>query len=356
MDIEKISLKKRKPLTKEQIDALRKKLEEEKHLNPFQIEDTKELTSIYSLNSKYPNALEELLKRYTYLYENKELISALCIRSAIDYEEVKQNIKDFKKESRRKSLTEEEEKLIKIFLNDNKNILNGNKINYYLFSQVEDEITEAYKEFLFTDKEIENTTLYKHVESVKNNPLYLAAVQDMIQKVEDRRKYHNEISNTKTFTVWKILTYVREKNITNPKLLKALDKYYNLDRYITTGLNYESGYEFLESDINNKDICDKDYLLRISQDHVIYSIVNAYKKFNKFEDEDEYFDSYIEYNNINDDYDYTTRLMYMIGEMPPIKEEDKKELRNKLIKKSKSMTKSLKKCIINMEKSEYQRD
>lgn len=102
MDIEKISLKKRKPLTKEQIDALAKKLDEEKNLNPFQIEDTKELTSMYSLNSKYPNALEELFKRYTYLYKNKELILALCIRPAIDYEEVKQNIKDFKKESKRK--------------------------------------------------------------------------------------------------------------------------------------------------------------------------------------------------------------------------------------------------------------
>ena len=343
-DLKKYSLIKREPWTKEQIDELAKNLEKEKHTNPFQEENIKEY-SLSDIDTK-----EELLKRYTYLYENKELILALCIRPAIDYEEVKQNIKDLKKETKRKTLTQEEKELIKIFLNDNKNILNGTKINYYLFGEVDDEITDAYEEFLFTDKEMENTTLYKHVEAVKNNEMYLASFKNMIEQVEERRKYQNQISNTKTFTVWKILSYVSYKNLTNQKLLKALDKYYNLDRYITTGFNFESGYEFLDKDIQIAEIIPKDYQKRITKGKVIYGLAYAYKKFNNFEYEDEYYDSYIGYEDFDPNTDYKTTFMYKLAIMPPIKEEDKKEFRNKLTNKSKGMmTKALKKCIINME-------
>ena len=46
-----------------------------------------------------------------------------------------------------------------------------------------------------------------------------------------------------------MLTYVRNKYADNAEILKALDKYYNLDRYMMTQYDWESGYNMSNSDL-----------------------------------------------------------------------------------------------------------
>ena len=150
----------------------------------------------------------EIIKRYNYLYENKELALALCIKK-----------------------------------NDEKDQ------NYYLYSNVDNDIVDSFQEFLLSDKRIETTGLYKYIEFIKENKYFLNIVQNKIDCVEKIRNYNIYLRNIPTFTVWKILNYVRKYNQNNKNIVKALDVYYNLDRYILTGINWKSGYDIVEEDI-----------------------------------------------------------------------------------------------------------
>ena len=100
-----------------------------------------------------------------------------------------------------------------------------------------------------------------------------------------------------TFTVWKILSYVRRKNIDNRLVLDALDKYYNIDRFMLTGDNYESGYKLLESDIYRLgEYCLVKYPSTIL---MTGGIINYFEN-NSFEIEDDYYDGLFELSCIEE--------------------------------------------------------
>lgn len=180
-----------------------------------------------------------------YLYQNKELILALCIGTGIEKEKLEKKIKESERLLSSNSVYNRE--LMKLELEKANYDLEHEK--YYLMANVNDSIVDMYEDFLFSDKEMEELDLYKHIEGVKNSK-YLDVFNTLIENLETRRKRNFYLKKVPTFTVWKILSYVRRKNIDNRLVLDALDKYYNIDRFMLTGDNYESGYKLLESDIN----------------------------------------------------------------------------------------------------------
>lgn len=191
------------------------------------------------------NTRNEIIKRYMYLYQNKELILALCIGTGIEKEKLEKKIKESERLLSSNSVYNRE--LMKLELEKANYDLEHEK--YYLMANVNDSIVDMYEDFLFSDKEMEELDLYKHIEGVKNSK-YLDVFNTLIENLETRRKRNFYLKKVPTFTVWKILSYVRRKNIDNRLVLDALDKYYNIDRFMLTGDNYESGYKLLESDIN----------------------------------------------------------------------------------------------------------
>ena len=175
------------------------------------------------------NIKEELIKRYSYLYENKELILAMCINIVeVKPNERKQELeklkRGYKKLSADKMIIDNVETAIKN--------IDGSTYEYYLFKDVSSEIVDLYEDFLLGDLPLEETGLYKHIEGVKTNPVYLEGFNNMINALEEKRNKNMHLKNIPTFTVWKILSYVRKKNINNKLALEVLDKYYNLDRYM----------------------------------------------------------------------------------------------------------------------------
>ena len=126
---------------------------------------------------------DELVKRYMYLYENKELILSMCIRRINIDDKIKDEIKSW--EENKKRLKCSDKYLIDDIINSKKDELGKEK--FYLCYNVSDEIIDAYEEFLFTDGNIEDTMLYKHVEALKNNDVYLDSVTNMISCLNDRR-------------------------------------------------------------------------------------------------------------------------------------------------------------------------
>lgn len=154
------------------------------------------------------NIKEELIRRYSYLYENKELILAMCI-----------NIVEVKPNKRKEELERLKKKYKKLSADgeiiDNvetaiKNI-DGSTYEYYLFKDVSSEIVDLYEDFLLGDLQVEETELYKHIEGVKNSPVYLEGFNNMINSLEEKRSKNMHLKNIPTFTVWKILSYVRRK-------------------------------------------------------------------------------------------------------------------------------------------------
>lgn len=289
----------------------------------------------------YPK--EELLKRYTYLYNNKELVLALCIRKDTDKEnienkiiETKNNIMNIQKKIKYKIKKEglellennhkntELELLKKLLEINKKNLIkfknDKTELKCYLSNEIDNIIVDAFEEFLFTDNKIENTSLYKHIEEVKKNELFMSSTKLLIEELLNRRETNILLKGKNPFTVWKILTYVRNKNQNNIKLLNALDKYYNLDRYIIFGINSESGYE-----LNNTDL--KEYINNFN----IYSLEQQ----NSFEKEDNYFEKLSKKDASNNNKTYKTLFMMNLDYMPNISLEEKKELYYKLNKLNK---------------------
>ena len=80
-------------------------------------------------------------------------------------------------------------------------------------------------------------------------------------------------------------------------MLDALDKYYNIDRFMLTGDNYESGYKLLESDINRLgEYCLVKYPSTIL---MTGGIINDFEN-NSFEIEDDYYDGLFELSCIEE--------------------------------------------------------
>lgn len=238
------------------------------------------------------NTRNEIIKRYMYLYQNKELILALCIGTGIEKEKLEKKIKESERLLSSNSVYNRE--LMKLELENANYDLEHEK--YYLMANVNDSIVDMYEDFLFSDKEMEELDLYKHIEAVKNSK-YLDVFNTLIENLETRRKRNFHLKKVPTFTVWKILSYVRRKNIDNRLVLDALDKYYNIDRFMLTGDNYESGYKLLESDINRLgEYCLVKYPSTIL---MTGGIINDFEN-NSFEIEDDYYDGLFELSCIEE--------------------------------------------------------
>lgn len=238
------------------------------------------------------NTRNEIIKRYMYLYQNKELILALCIGTGIEKEKLEKKIKESERLLSSNSVYNRE--LMKLELEKANYDLEHEK--YYLMANVNDSIVDMYEDFLFSDKEMEELDLYKHIEGVKNSK-YLDVFNTLIENLESRRKRNFYLKKVPTFTVWKILSYVRRKNIDNRLVLDALDKYYNIDRFMLTGDNYESGYKLLESDINRLgEYCLVKYPSTIL---MTGGIINDFDN-NSFEIEDDYYDGLFELSCIEE--------------------------------------------------------
>jgi len=238
------------------------------------------------------NTRNEIIKRYMYLYQNKELILALCIGTGIEKEKLEKKIKESERLLSSNSVYNRE--LMKLELEKANYDLEHEK--YYLMANVNDSIVDMYEDFLFSDKEMEELDLYKHIEGVKNSK-YLDVFNTLIENLETRRKRNFHLKKVPTFTVWKILSYVRRKNIDNRLVLDALDKYYNIDRFMLTGDNYESGYKLLESDINRLgEYCLVKYPSTIL---MTGGIINDFEN-NSFEIEDDYYDGLFELSCIEE--------------------------------------------------------
>ena len=238
------------------------------------------------------NTKNEIIKRYMYLYQNKELILALCIGTGIEKEKLEKKIKESERLLSSNSVYNRE--LMKLELENANYDLEHEK--YYLMANVNDSIVDMYEDFLFSDKEMEELDLYKHIEGVKNSK-YLDVFNTLIENLETRRKRNFYLEKVPTFTVWKILSYVRRKNIDNRLVLDALDKYYNIDRFMLTGDNYESGYKLLESDIYR--LGEGSLVKYPSTILMTGGIINDFEN-NSFEIEDDYYDGLFELSCIEE--------------------------------------------------------
>lgn len=210
-------------------------------------------------------------------------------------------------------------KLIDILICNYKYKLNEEK--YYLFYKVNTEIVNCFEEFLLGDNEVEQSDLYKHIEAVKKSK-YIETFNYLIEKVEERRNNNMHLQNIPTFTVWKILTYVRNKNINNKVVLGALDKYYNLDRCVLTSSDCECGYVFRENCFNDSFDYPTTTLTSFASSNGIMFNYGG----NEFEKEDSYYnfeEKDVKEENINE---YLSSFANKLYKIDRISSEAKKQL------------------------------
>lgn len=193
--------------------------------------------------------INELVNRYIYLYENRRLILALCIDRDIDRKHILSKISEYKRLLKTNVVCKSNKELSSMIKKDIDYYKRKLYIdNYYLMANVNDSIVSMFCDFLFSDKKKEELDLYKHIEAVKGNKEYLDAFNYSIELLEERKRENKEVVS---FTVWRILDYVRKMAYNDKVLLNGLDKYYNIDRFMITGDDYISGYYFLEEDYVN---------------------------------------------------------------------------------------------------------
>lgn len=152
-------------------------------------------------------AKEELVKRYKYLYENAFFILDPFVNT--------------NSKGKQKELTK--------------------YMNMGPFTSKE--INSIFEEFLLSDKNIEDTTLYKMVESKRNDEEYVEQVKkDYVELQKDNPYFHSQ------FSIFKILDmtakYV-ESQCDNSKFMKnklrVIDEYFRIARYKNDGRIYTSG-------------------------------------------------------------------------------------------------------------------
>ena len=287
---------------------------------------------------------QELIKRYKYLYQNKEIILSLFIEKKIQ-------TKTYQEELKRARKTKKDAKKLKrddlVYLLDDvisywKKALKTPK--YYLMDKIDDKSIKLIEDFLFTDDEIENTILYKMIEYLKCDEEFLKESDKKIQDIQERRINNKFIKNKEFLTVWRILTYVRNKNKENLTYLHALDKYYNIERYIKTGINWKSGYFLLDSDIieNQESIEPKeeDYDFSMdNNDHVYSELIITTT--NEFEEDDDYFIfEWLNEEEIKTFQSYST-FMNGLNLIPNLTEQEKQQLYLELNPINKKLTKKI---------------
>ena len=241
------------------------------------------------------NVQEELIRRYNYLLDNKELILANCIIYGIEKEYLKKTIKQQKniiKQLKKDITSPGVAPLIELA---EKGIVSYEKKlktpKAYLTSKPSKKYAEIIEEFILGDKNIEETKLYCYIESIKDNPKELLKYKTMINDLEERRNSSENLRKIPTFTVWKILSLIRDKYERNEVVLKALDKYYNLERYNIAKDDSEYGY-YIPNNI-------EEYPQNYPSTNIYIPFhdgtgVSYMHRRNKFEKEDDYFA--IDYN------------------------------------------------------------
>ena len=183
-------------------------------------------------------AKQELVKRYKYLYENAYFILApyMYEQSNEEFEiTVVENIKKYN------------DPILKIPLV----YLNINRL---------DSVNSVFEEFLLSDKPMEETTLYKMIESKRNNKDYLEQVKIGLALLE--KDNQGKYAFTKTYLeigtiLGKVNEYINEqsndiKNRDN-KLL-VLDEYFRLLRYNNKGKIMYSGRNISINDVSSLSI------------------------------------------------------------------------------------------------------
>ena len=232
---------------------------------------------------------QELIKRYKYLYENKEVILTLFIEAKIQTKTYKEKLRKTKQTKKTAKRLKQEElyPIIDNCISYYKKALKTPK--YYLMDKITDDDIEILEEFLFTDDDIEDTLLYRMIEYLKCDEGFLEESNDKIQEIQERRNKNKILKDKEFITVWRILNYVRDKNKDNLTYIKALDKYYNVERYIKTGINWNSGYLMLESDVKEYINLEEDYNnSQNNKEFICIEIIPNYLT-NEFEQEDDYF-------------------------------------------------------------------
>lgn len=180
-------------------------------------------------------AKEKLVNRYRYLYENAYFILAPYMHKQTDKEYQEMIERDTKKYGR--SLIMEP----MIYLNIN----------------TLDSVNSIFEEFLLDNKNIEDTELYKFVESKRDDKEYLEQVKQGLELLEIKNIGKTGILK-ENLDIWKILNatwdYVSEqsgdlKNKENK--LSVLDEYYRIARYQNDGKIYTSGRNLNLHDVSS---------------------------------------------------------------------------------------------------------
>lgn len=214
--------------------------------------------------------MDELINRYIYLYDNKEIILSQFIFKATErkkylklLKDAKKKKKEFKKLYPKGQIIEWMNLLIDIYRDELQNE------SYYLFDSIDKKAILNFEEFLFSDLSIKNTELYKNVEKIKHNPYLNTIALNKIMQLNNRRNKNSYLKNKSPFTVWKILDYVRKDSQNDELRLKVLDKYYNIDRFILTGIDSNCGYiidteenmisQFEDVDLSMDTVCIKSF-------------------------------------------------------------------------------------------------
>lgn len=265
---------------------------------------------------------DELMKRYMFLYENKELILAMCIRRINIDDELKKNIEtweDYKKRLRVADKT--------IFQNmiDLYSSQLGKEVPF-LCSNVSSKIVLAFEEVLFTDGDLEETQLYRHIAALKNDPVLYESVMDFVDEINEKRSHNQFLKNYPGFSVWKILNYVRKKYKNNAVALEALDKYYNIERTMLTGLDSSNGYFIYGDECEDDNMLSKYPSLFLIGGVSGSYIISDYKN-NKYELEDDYLKFGDEEDKVLDG-EATTVFMHALSKMPMLCYEEKMNARS----------------------------
>lgn len=269
---------------------------------------------------------DELVKRYMYLYENKELILAMCIRRINIDDKLYEQIESYKEYKKR--LMSVDKHLFDDLIKSIKDQLGIEK--FYLSANVSKKIVNAYEEFLFTDGSIEDTAIYKHVEALKKSDVYMDSVNNMISCLNERRSCNQWLKRIPTFTVWKILGYVRRKNENNSVALDALDKYYNIDRTVMTGMDSECGYKLFGEECE-----DDERLMKYPDMTLLSGVPGSYIIFNYSPNEYEIEDDYFSFESVLDEDEVLsgeakTIFMDMLSKLPNLSFDKKFDIYNEL--------------------------
>jgi hypothetical protein len=170
-------------------------------------------------------AKQQLVNRYRYLYEIAYLILAPYMHEQTN-EEYQKSVDDYIKQFGRSII---------------------DKPSIYLKINRLDSVNSIFEEFLLSDKKLEDTELYKFIESKRNDKEYLEQVKRGIELTDKKNIERCEITK-ESLDIWKILNatwdYVSEQSgdLKNKESkLRVLDEYYRIARYQNNGKIYKSG-------------------------------------------------------------------------------------------------------------------